>query len=147
MIIVLQFIQPQHNNGPELTPTDITHVVPVPDDVMAILKTSCYDCHSNHTNYPWYSRITPVNWWLNFHITEGKRELNFSDFANYSYKKKSLMLDETAKEVDKLMMPLPSYLWVHKDAKLDDAHRKLLIDWTKNAKLELMKVTLQKSIH
>ena len=147
LLIAVQFIQPPHNNGQAQTPTDITHSVPVPDSVMAILQTSCYDCHSNHTNYPWYSKITPVNWWLNFHINQGKKELNFSVFASYSYKKKSNKLEETAKEVDKLLMPLPSYLWIHKNAKLNDAQRKLLMDWARTAKRQVIQDSLQKSIH
>ena len=59
------------------TASDITHVAQVPERVQGILKTSCYDCHSNRTVYPWYSKINLVGWWLNHHIEEGKGELNF----------------------------------------------------------------------
>ncbi|MGZ5191749.1 MAG: heme-binding domain-containing protein [Flavisolibacter sp.] len=131
VFLVSQFFRPSLNNGSASTATDITHVVPVPDSVMSILKTACYDCHSDHTNYPWYSKITPVNWWLDNHIVEGKGHLNFSRFTTYSYKRKAKKLEEVAEMVEKHEMPLESYLWIHKEAKLNEAQRKMLIDWGK----------------
>jgi hypothetical protein len=105
---------------------------------MSLLKTSCYDCHSNHTNYPWYSKITPVNWWLNHHIEEGKRELNFSTIATGSFKRKARKLKETAELVEKHEMPMDSYLWIHSEAKLDEAQRRMIIDWAKLAQQQVM---------
>src|SRR5215218_5298001 len=89
IFIVVQFIRPPHNNGNASGASDITHTVLMPDSVMSLLMIACYDCHSDHTNYPWYSKITPVNWWLRDHITEGKRELNFSIFSDYSFRRKA----------------------------------------------------------
>lgn len=132
LLVIAQFIQPPHNNGPADTPTDITHAVTVPTDVMALLKKSCYDCHSNHTTYPWYSKITPVNWWLNNHINEGKRELNFSEFATYNERRKLKKLEEIGEQVEKKEMPLSSYTLIHTDAKLSDAQRQLIINWVKS---------------
>jgi hypothetical protein len=143
ILIIAQFIQPPHNSGAAASPTDITHAVAVPDSVMAVLETACYDCHSNHTNYPWYSKITPVNWWLNNHINEGKRHFNFSDFNKGSYKRKTKRLDEVAETVEKHEMPLNSYLWIHKEAKLTEAQQKMIIDWAKNAEQKLMQDSLQ----
>jgi hypothetical protein len=85
---------------------------------MHTLKSSCYDCHSNKTNYPRYSKINPVGMWLNHHIEEGKAELNFSNFAAYDKKNLDHKLEETAEEVAEGHMPLPSYTLVHADAKL-----------------------------
>ena len=142
VLIIAQFIQPPHNNGAAETATDITHVVPVPDSVMSLLKTSCYDCHSNYTNYPWYSKITPVNWWLNHHIEEGKRELNFSTIASASFKRKARKMKETAEMVEKHEMPIDSYLWIHSEAKLNEAQRKMIIDWAKLAEQKVMQDSL-----
>ena len=83
VFIGIQFFRPAKNKSEGISANDITAKYAVPDDVKAILKTSCYDCHSNNTNYPWYSNIQPVAWWLKDHIDEGKRELNFSEFASY----------------------------------------------------------------
>jgi len=143
VIIVAQFIQPPHNEGAAESPTDITHAVTVPDTVMAMLKRSCYDCHSNHTNYPWYSKITPVNWWLYNHINDGKRHFNFSDFNTGSYKRRVKRLDEVGETVEKHEMPLSSYLWIHKDAKLNDDQQRMIIDWAKGAQQKIMQDSLQ----
>src|SRR6478735_5420860 len=106
VIIIAQFIRPPHNNGNAASANDITHAVQVPDSVMSLLKIACYDCHSDHTRYPWYNNITPVNWWLHNHVTEGKRHFNFSQFNTGSFKRRAKRLDEVAETVEKHEMPL-----------------------------------------
>ena len=96
--------------------SDISKVYVVPDSVTQILKTSCYDCHSNNTVYPWYSKIQPVAWWLNDHIEEGKREINFSEFATYRIGRQYKKMDEIIKQVKEDEMPLSSYTLIHKNA-------------------------------
>lgn len=144
ILIIAQFFQPSKNKGNAQSAIDITHVVPVPDTVMALLKIACYDCHSNNTRYPWYNHITPVNWWLKNHIDEGKRELNFSDFKG-SFRRKMKKLEESAEQVEKHEMPIGSYLWIHKDARLNDVQRKLIIDWANNARQQLMQDSIRKA--
>lgn len=129
LVIAAQAIRPKKNDGKAAGPRDITIAVTVPDSSLAILKKSCYDCHSNHTDYPWYDRITPVNWWVTHHINEGKHDLNFTEFADYSLKRKLHKLEEIAKSLKEGWMPLNSYLWTHGDAKLSEAQRQNLIDW------------------
>jgi Haem-binding domain len=145
VFILIQFIQPSHNNGAAEATTDITHVVRVPDNVLLVLKVSCYDCHSNHTNYPWYSKISPVNWWLNSHIKEGKRKLNFSEISTYNFKKRGRKLEEAAELIEKDEMPVHSYLWIHKDAQLDEVKKKMLIDWANSARKEVLQDSLSHS--
>ena len=137
VFIIAQFFRPGHNEGAALGAQDISHVVTVPDSIMLLLKTACFDCHSYHTNYPWYSKITPVNWWLKNHIDEGKKHLNFSDFANYNLKKKDHKLEEIAETVKEHAMPLSSYLWIHKEARLNDAQRATITNWITTARKEL----------
>lgn len=84
VIIAIQFIQPARNKRGKVLPTDISKTYNLPENVQAILKKSCYDCHSNNTNYPWYAKIQPAGWWLASHIKKGKKDLNFSEFGNYS---------------------------------------------------------------
>lgn len=131
VLVIAQFIQPSKNNGIASPATDISHALAVPDTIMGILKTSCYDCHSNHTEYPWYSRITPVNWWLKNHIDDGKHELNFSEFSTYNAKRKNKKLEELAEQIEKKEMPLKSYALIHTNSRLNDDQRKQLIDWAK----------------
>jgi hypothetical protein len=127
--IVIQFFRPAKNRSEGVSANDITKVYAVPENVQAILKTSCYDCHSNNTVYPWYSQIQPAAWWLNDHIQEGKRELNFSEFASYRIGRQYRKLNEINEQVKEGEMPLDSYLWIHKNAKLDEQQKLALANW------------------
>jgi len=84
ILIVVQFVRPAHKISSQVLATDITKTVSVSDSVQTVLKKACYDCHSNNTNYPWYSNIQPVGWFLANHVAEGKRRLNFSEFGSYT---------------------------------------------------------------
>ena len=99
--IVIQFFRPEKNQAEGISPNDITNLYTVPADVQLILKTSCNDCHSNNTVYPWYSNIQPFAWWLKDHIDDGKKHLNFSEFASYPIRRQYKKLEETNEEVKK----------------------------------------------
>ncbi|MCB0699927.1 MAG: heme-binding domain-containing protein [Chitinophagales bacterium] len=129
IIVVIQFIRPSKNVSEVPSENDIRVHYAVPSNVLAILKRSCYDCHSNNTNYPWYTNIQPVGWWLNNHIEEGKDELNFSEFATYSTKKAAHKLEEVAELVEENEMPLESYTLMHGDAVLSADEKEMLINW------------------
>jgi hypothetical protein len=129
VLVGIQFIHPARNHGEAETPQDITHAVQVPAEIGNVLSTSCYDCHSNHTAYPWYSYLNPVGWWLNGHIKDGKEELNFSEFATYDAERMDHKLEEIAEEVEEGHMPLPAYLWLHTDAKLSEAQIQSIVTW------------------
>lgn len=110
--------------------TSISPVFQSNPAVLAILKKSCLDCHSNHTNYPWYASIQPLSMWINHHIEEGKEELNFSEFHTYSMKKQQHKLKELVEQVEEGEMPMNSYTLIHRSARLTEAEKKTLIDWT-----------------
>jgi hypothetical protein len=127
--IVIQFFRPAKNKAEGLSNNDISKIYPVPQNVDTILKTSCYDCHSNNTVYPWYAEVQPVAWWLADHIKEGKKEINFSEFASYRIGRQYRKLDEVNKQVKEDEMPLESYLWIHKYAKLSLEQKLTLATW------------------
>ena len=129
VFIIIQFIRPAKNKSDGISKNDISKIYPMPENVQTILKTSCYDCHSNNTVYPWYASIQPVAWWLNDHVQEGKKELNFSEFVSYQIGRQYRKLDEVNKEVKEDAMPLDNYLWIHKYAKLDDQQKLALANW------------------
>src|SRR4051812_27395965 len=83
VFIIIQFFRPEKNKAGKTEPNNLMARYNVPAEVKEILKTSCYDCHSNTTAYPWYAEVQPIGWWLNNHVKEGKRELNFSEFTSY----------------------------------------------------------------
>jgi hypothetical protein len=127
--IVIQFFRPEKNISTGISANDITTKYAVPQEVQDILKTSCYDCHSNNTRYPWYNNIQPVAWWLKNHIDEGKRGLNFSEFTTYRIGKQYRRLDDINKEIKEGGMPLSSYTLIHTDAKLSDQQKLAIASW------------------
>ncbi len=127
--IIIQFIRPAKNKATGISSNDISKIYSVPENIEVIFKTSCYDCHSNNTVYPWYANIQPVAWWLNDHVQDGKKDLNFSEFAGYRIRRQYKKLEEINELVKKEEMPLDSYLWLHKNAKLDDQQKLTLANW------------------
>ena len=129
--IVIQFFRPVKNTStdPAAFTNDISKAFDVPVDVQLILQTSCYDCHSNNTEYPWYSIMQPVTWWLNDHVLEGKKEVNFSEFASYRIGRKYKKFEEIIEQLDENEMPLPSYTRIHRNAILNKAQKLSLTDW------------------
>ncbi len=128
--VLLQFYQPARNksNGQDLGKDFMTTYNP-PDNIKNILHTSCYDCHSNNTNYMWYDYIQPARMLVESHIGKGKKELNFSEWADYSTRKQGTKLDRILKQVQKGKMPLKSYTMLHTSAKLNMEEKQQLIDW------------------
>ncbi len=80
---LLQFFQIDKTNPPVDKNMDFLTIKKTPEDVAQLIKTSCYDCHSNESVYPWYTNIQPFGWFIKDHIEEGRKELNFSTFATY----------------------------------------------------------------
>ena len=133
--VVIQFIRPEKNisESQDYVLAFETETTPS-DEVKTILKSACYDCHSDNTKYPWYNNIAPVSFWLAEHIEHGKEELNFSDWENYSIKKKDHKLEELVEEVEEGKMPLDEYTWTHKDARLTVEQKDVLFEWAKNTR-------------
>ena len=128
-LLIIQFIHPKKNQAEGAQANFIGRVFPVPEKVKVILAKACNDCHTNNTNYPWYSNLQPVHWWMSNHILEGKKELNFDDYTNRSLRFQYHKMEEIAEQVKEGEMPLESYTWLHKNAKLSDVEKNELIDW------------------
>lgn len=137
VLILIQFIRPAKNVSAQIQTNDISSTYAMSAEIGSLLKTACYDCHSNNTNYPWYADIQPVAWWLNHHIVEGKSELNFSEFGAYTLKKQAHKLEEVAELVENGKMPLSSYTIIHNNAKLNDLQKKQIVDWANNLKMQV----------
>ena len=135
--VVIQFFRPDFTNPPVIENETIYASADVPENVRRIIERSCADCHSNETVYPWYSHIAPSSWFLDDHIRHGREEMNFSKWNTYDAKRKDHKLDEICEMVESREMPLPSYLWIHWDAKLSEDEIKTLCDWTKQERQKL----------
>jgi hypothetical protein len=132
VVILIQFIRPARNSNRSdvVNHTDFITRFDVPSNIAAILKTSCYDCHSNDTRYPWYADIEPFGWLLAKHIRDGKKDLNFSEFTLYSKRRQLSKLKSIRNSIKDGSMPLSSYTLLHTDAKLSDDQKSLLQIWT-----------------
>ncbi|AUC77136.1 heme-binding domain-containing protein [Olleya sp. Bg11-27] len=133
--VIAQFFSPEKNEGNTEDLTAFLAETKPSAEVKTILETTCFDCHTSNTNYPWYNSITPVNFWLAEHIEDGRKHLDFSKWSDYSIKKKDHKFDELAEEVEEKKMPLPSYTYTHGDANLTDAQIKAVVDWVKEVRL------------
>jgi len=107
-----------------------------PENVQAILERSCFDCHSSHTTFPWYSSIAPVSWFTKKHVKEAREKLNFSTWNSYTDEKKMKYLEKLPKAI-KSKMPMESYLIMHKDAKLSEEDKKAIAEWATEAAFDL----------
>ncbi len=137
--VVIQFFHPKPNKDTNEQVSYIGKNFPVPDDVNTILKKACNDCHSNNTRYPWYSNIEPVDWWMTGHIRKGKRALNFDEFLKRRLASQYNRFKDIIDEIKQGDMPLNSYLWIHKDARLTQDEKDKVIHWA-TAAMDSMKL-------
>lgn len=126
---VIQFIQPTHNKSGQVLPTDFTKIYALPTNVQTILQSACYDCHSNNTNYPWYSNIQPMAWMMKRHIDNGKEKLNFSEFGSYSTRRQISKLKGIAGQIKVDAMPISSYKMMHGKANLTKEEKGIIMAW------------------
>lgn len=146
LLVLIQFKRPQKNISNEISATDISAKYPMPAHVDSMLKTACYDCHSNNSFYPWYWNFQPVAWFMNDHIKEGKRHLNFSVFTTYEIAKQYRRLQQITDETKSGDMPLTSYTLIHRDAILSDKEKSELFAWVASARKQLEDVYPQDSL-
>lgn len=137
-LIVIQFFHPKKNQAQGPQPNFIGNNFAIPEDTKSILAKACNDCHSNNTRYPWYSKIQPVHWWLNNHIRDGKKAINFDEYTNRSLRYQYHKMEEVIEMVKENKMPLSSYTWIHKDAILTETEKNKLIGWA-NSVMDTMK--------
>ncbi|WP_028283538.1 heme-binding domain-containing protein [Olleya marilimosa] len=130
----IQFIPTEHNQSAIVPVTDFMLVNKVPNNIKSKLQVSCYDCHSNNTNYPWYNKMQPVAWFLEDHIKEGKAELNFSKWDSLSDRRKASKLSSIIKQIESDEMPLSSYTLIHKEARFSEEEKEEILNWVKQLK-------------
>lgn len=137
--IVIQFFPPEKNLAAPEPSEDFLMIASPPDELSAIIKNSCYDCHSNQTLYPWYSRVAPVSWYLDNHIQKGKEDLNLSEYGSLGKADKIKVLNDFYEVVEAGTMPLISYSLIHKKARLSEEEKKAIMSWSEREALKVMK--------
>lgn len=129
VFVGIQFLPTKLNLSNDVSKTDFLLINNTPQNISVLLKASCYDCHSNNTNYPWYSKIQPGAWFMENHIKEGKEELNFNEWTNYSNRRKKSKLKSIINQIKDDEMPLSSYTLIHRDALISEAEKQEIIQW------------------
>ena len=129
LFVGIQLIRVDYTNPPVDPKVDFQSIAQPPAEVLSTLKAACYDCHSNETQYPWYSQIAPASWWLKNHVTEGREHLNFSTLGALDPEDLRHQLEEAAENIREGEMPLSSYTRMHSAARLSDTQRALLAQW------------------
>lgn len=132
IIVILQLIPNGRPESTDFNPNDLIVNNTLPDSVSVIFKTSCYDCHSNQSIYPWYSYVAPVSWLVARDVRNGRKELNFSDWESLDKMDKAKLLDNIIDEVSDGSMPLQIYPIMHPEAKLKKSDRQMIVDWAES---------------
>lgn len=131
IFLIMQFFRIDKTNPPIVAEQDYLNITQPPAQVAQLIKVACYDCHAHTTEYPWYTNIAPVSWWIDNHIQHGRKHLNFSIWSTYSVKKANHKLEECYEMLEDTEMPLLSYMVAHPDAWISDEERTMLVDWFK----------------
>ncbi len=137
--VVMQLFQPDRNTSTDNFPADIGNIHAMPDSIENTVTKICYDCHSNNSNYPWFTNIQPIGWYVQNKINKGKSNLNFAEFGKYDTAFQIKKLDRIKEMISSKTMPPNSYKWYNKAADISDAQRKGIIDWAMQLKSNLEK--------
>jgi hypothetical protein len=128
--LAVQFIRPAKNRSQPPPGSRMESGFHVPEHVMQVFRRSCFDCHSDSTVYPWYAEIQPVGWWLNSHIQDGKRQFDFDRFASYRPMRQYGKFKDLVQQLQQDEMPLGSYLFIHRYARLTSDEKEEVIRWS-----------------
>lgn len=129
IFLSFQFIQIDKGNPSVNKKIDYNQITQTTPEIQKILKKACYDCHSNEVNYPWYSSIAPISWFIKEHVNQGKEYVNFSEYGKYNRYQKEHINSSLYRVIENKTMPLNSYLWMHKEANLSEENFILLLNW------------------
>ena len=137
LFLIMQLYQPNRNVDPRFTKKkSLFTIAKTPKNVENILKNSCTDCHTNNTNYPLYSFVQPIRYFIDGHIKGGKENLNFDEWAEYSQRKRNSKIERIISQIEKDEMPLRSYTLIHRNAILNENQKTTIINYFKNLKNE-----------
>ncbi|HNB56519.1 MAG TPA: heme-binding domain-containing protein [bacterium] len=134
VFFAIQFIQPARNESGQAVGSELANAYAISDTIDVLLKQSCYDCHSNHTAYPWYSYIQPIGWLIAKDIQDGKAKLNFSELGALSHRRQLTKLQMIENQIKDGTMPLQRYVLLHKDACLTGENKLLILEWISKIK-------------
>lgn len=134
----LQFIKPSTENPHGDMMKFVTLYVRTPENVQRKLEKACFDCHSYRTKWPWYGELSPIVYKVKQDVDEGRAQLNFSEWGNYSTQTMADKLFEIEKAVGKGTMPPSFYSYFHSESKLSESEKNMILEWARTAREELV---------
>jgi hypothetical protein len=141
LFAIIQLFQPDRNNSTENLKSELTNLYKLPDSIENLLSTTCYDCHSNNTDYPFVINIQPFGWYMESKVTKGKKHLNFSEFGNYKKEEAIEKLEDIDLAMQNNRMPLQAYRWYNSESNLTEEQRATISAWAKQLKEIIKKDT------
>ena len=130
LVVAAQAVRPARTNPPVDPQKEITAHMQVDPAVMATLSRACNDCHSNRTEWPWYSNVAPVSWLVAHDVNDGREELNFSEWGASKEKEPGKLLGKICSEMTDGEMPMATYTLIHPQAKLTREEVQNVCRWT-----------------
>lgn len=127
----LQLTNPPRTNPPVVPGHDLLATNPPPPQIAALIKSSCYNCHSYETEWPWYSHVAPISWRIAEHVSDGRDAMNFSEWPHDEPARARKRWRHIADEIESKEMPIPGYTLLHPSARLTDAQRAEIVAWVK----------------
>ncbi len=129
---ILQLFQPDRNLSSENLKSDIANHYNIPDSIENLINTSCYDCHSNNTDYPWFINVQPIGWYMQAKVTRGKQHLNFSEFGTLKKEIAIRRLTEIDEVMKRNIMPLKAYKFYNSSSNLTEGQRSTISKWAQS---------------
>jgi hypothetical protein len=126
-LAAIQLIPVERTNPP--VETDVA----APEEVENLLTRACYDCHSNETRWPWYAHVAPMSWLIANDVKEGRRELNFSAWNQFTGARRARKFKEIVEQLERGKMPQWYYILLHPDAKLLPGDKEMILNWARQA--------------
>ena len=112
-----QLVRPERANPP----TDVSRTIQAHagagSGLVAIVDRACRDCHTNGTVWPWYTQVAPLSWLMAYAVRDGRRAVNFSEWATYPPQRQRALLAQSCQDVTAGKMP-GAYTLLHPDMKL-----------------------------
>jgi len=122
-LIAMQAVPMRRTNPP------VTHDFDGPPDVERVLRQSCYDCHSNETEWSWTAWVAPMSWLVVRDVHRARDEFNLSEWDRLDADDRGELPGEMVEKVEDGEMPLPPYLLVHPEARVSQADLAVLRAW------------------
>jgi hypothetical protein len=110
-------------------------------DVPAVklFQRACQNCHSENTDWPWYSRLPPTSCLIHKDVDDARQNVNFSNWEHYSPAQQQELLSKIGSMVRTGRMPLPRYIWLHSEAALTDEERHRIYEWSRDERKRLQR--------